>query len=311
MNASRRLLAATIAVLAAASFFASAPASAQLGPRGVTSEAPPAATLDSRRFFMPLDLRGRSQPTGIFVETGLVLRDIYHRDGSTLFEGTYQEIGWDLGVSPALLETGIHGEWMPVRVFKLRAEYHALMYYGTLGYMLSWDDADAAYGDEEADAREGEEEFGLGHRFSVQPTFQAKVGPIIIRNTTAFYTHFLGSFDGPYMRERLFDQLQAEHDGMVANTTVLAAEVWDGPGEAMAIVGPMYETVSTLTSGTGRQRVGGVAVVIPADRIGTLHRPRVYIQSGVNLRDQNRDGAFFIQGGFGIDIWFSDSLEND
>lgn len=304
---------ATVLSAAVASVTAVAPAFADDGDDQGAPGQPAAseAVLDSRRLFMPIDLRARTEPTGIFIETSLTLRDTYRRDGSSLFEGVYREIGLDLGVSPALLETGVHGEWMPVRVFRVRAEYHALLYYGTLGYMLSWPDDDVAYGDEEADAREGEEEFGIGHRFSFQPTFQAKVGPIIVRNTTVFYTHFLGGFDGPYMRERVFDQLQAEHDGIVTNTTILAAEVWDGPGEAMAIVGPMYETVSTLESGTGRQRVGGVAVVIPKDTLGSVHRPRVYIQSGVNLNDRNRDGAFFVQGGFGVDIWFANNIEDN
>jgi hypothetical protein len=107
--------------------------------------------------------------------------------------------------------------------------------------MLSFPEAGAAYGDEEADALAGSEEAGIGLRLSLQPTLQIKVGPVIARHTTALYWHTLGGYRGPLVRERLFDQLQrTEGDGMMVHTSLLAYQLWDGAGDAMALAGGFH-----------------------------------------------------------------------
>ena len=191
-----------------------------------------------------------------------------------------------------------------IKVFSLRAEYRVLTSFGTLGYMLSFPTADSPYGEEEEELLEGQEETGIGHRVSIMPTVQLAAGPIIVRNLTEWHMSWFGSYDGPYVRERLYDQLQAsDGDWLLVNTSVLAYTLWDPEGDGLAIIGPYYEHVVTGDSGTGRQRVGGVAAWIDGQTRGEIRRLRVYLQSGVNLDDRNRDGAFFVQGGAGFDFW--------
>ncbi len=263
----------------------------------------PKPDLDTH-FFMPIDLRFRTQPVGIALETSAIYRDTYRRDGSKLFDGVYWETGADLVVSPAFAEVGAHVEWLPIKIFKLRAEYHLIPYFGAVGYMLSYPSADADYGDAVEDAREGEEEAGLGHRFSLQPTVQFKFGPVVVRNSTNLYYYLLDGFDGPYQHERLYDRLIAQHDGIVANTSFILFQAWEGTDPAQLLVGPYFEYATTFADGNSRMRVGGTLVYIPHPAWGRIHKPRLVLQAGANLQDTNRPGAFYIQGGIGIDLWF-------
>jgi len=265
----------------------------------------PTAEVIDPRWILTNDLRFRIEPLGVVIDSSLKRRNVYRRDGSLLFDGVYWEAGANLAITPALAEVGPHFEWMPMRIFILRAEYRLLTSFGLLGYTMSFPEASSPYGDDEVDAREGEEEAGIGHRLMISPTLQLAVGPLIIRNVTEFIYHRFDGFDGPYVRERLYDQLNAsDGDAMVVNTSVLAFRGWDGPGDAMWIIGPFFEYVTTFNAGTQRQRVGGVTVFIPDDAWGNFHRPRVYLQAGSNLQDRNREGSFFIQGGVGFDLWF-------
>jgi len=203
-----------------------------------------AAETEPPRFakhFMLLDLKARSAPVGLMAEGSLIARTTRSAPDSLLLDQTYREVGIDFVVSPAIAEAGLHAEWMPLRIFRLRAEAHALSSFGTLGYMLSFPEAGAAYGDEEADALAGSEEAGIGLRLSLQPTLQIKVRPVIARHTTALYWHTLGGYRGPLVRERLFDQLQrTEGDGMMVHTSLLAYQLWDGAGDAMALAGGFH-----------------------------------------------------------------------
>ena len=266
--------------------------------------APARAQAEDPTLFWSSDLKARIEPLGLIWENQLRWRDVYRRDGSLLFDGVYREVGIDLALSPAIAELGAHVEWLPIKVFSLRAEYRVLTSFGTLGYMLSFPTADSPYGEEEEELLEGQEETGIGHRVSIMPTVQLAAGPIIVRNLTEWHMSWFGSYDGPYVRERLYDQLQAsDGDWLLVNTSVLAYALWDPEGDGLAIIGPYYEHVVTGDSGTGRQRVGGVAAWIDGQTRGEIRRLRVYLQSGVNLDDRNRDGAFFVQGGAGFDFW--------
>lgn len=261
------------------------------------------------RYVLTTDIKSRIEPVGLFLDNTFRSRKIYGREGSILTEGAYWQWGVDMGSSPALVEPGVHFEIMPIRLLIVRFEYRTIMYFGAFGYGLSFPSADSPFGDDEVDPRieAGEHEFGMGHRFGVLPTFQLALGPLIIRNVGEYYYHYLNGFEGPYLRERLHDQLQrTDGDFMMLNATTLAYALWDPPGEGLWILGPYYEYTRGFDAGTTRHRVGGVTAFIAADNWGNARRPRIYAQSGVNLADRNREGAFFIQGGFGFDIWIGD-----
>ena len=146
------------AIRSAALFFSLLPLSTLVAGAGTAQAAEPAPTF--ARHFATFDLRGRSQPTGLVVDSSLILRKTHSAPGSLLLDQTYREIGIDASVSPALAEAGLHAEWLPLRILKLRAEAHALSSFGLLGYTLSFPSPASAFGDREVEAREGEEEAG-------------------------------------------------------------------------------------------------------------------------------------------------------
>jgi hypothetical protein len=74
----------------------------------------------------------------------------------------------------------------------------------------------------------------------------------------------------------------------------------------MALAGGFHEYVESFESGTSRQRVGAVSVVIPAQTVAGFQRPRLYLQGGTNIADRNREGDLFVQGGVYVDLWFAD-----
>ena len=269
---------------------------------GETEEAPHFA-----KHFALLDLKASHGPLGLMLDTSLNARSTRSAPGSLLLDQTYREVGIDFAISPALAEAGLHAEWMPLRIFRLRAEAHALSSFGVLGYTLSFPTADAAYSDKVADDRVEESEAGVGMRLSLQPTLQIKLGPVIARHTTSVFWHALGGFKGPFVHERLYDQLQrTDGDGMLVHKSLLAYQLWDGPGDAMALLGGFQEYVESFESGTTRQRVGALAVVVPSETLAGFHHPRLYVQGGTNLTDRNREGEVFVEGGLGVDLWFAE-----
>lgn len=276
-------------------------------PRPVAGErrAIPVASQQVAKWVHTMDLRIRTQPTGLIFDQTLRNRSVYGREGSLLLEGAYWEYGFNAALSPALAEAGMHVEIQPIRLFILRLEYRALASFGLLGYTLSFEE-DGAYGDDQVEAREGDEQTGLAHRFSVMPTIQLALGPIIVRNQTELHYHRYDGYEGPYIRERLHDTLQATDGGdfLFWNSTTLAYEIWRGTGDERWILGPFFEVARGIEADTLRQRVGGVTAYIPTNRWGNIRRPRVYAQAGVNLADRNREGEVFVQGGFGFDLWY-------
>ena len=249
-----------------------------------------------------LDLKFRTEPIGIVVDTSFFRRSILGSQGDVFTDGGYNQYGLDLEVSPALAEFGFHFESMPVRLVIIRFEYRVMTTFGMLGYTLSWPDRDEAFGDDEADAREGEEEFGIGHRIAFMPTLQYAIGRLVIRNMSEFYYHNWQTFDGPFVRERLYDQLNAKQDVMAVNTSVLAWRIIETTGVKTMLAGVFFEHAEAIEARTRRDRVGALFVYVPWDQVGRVERPRFYLQGGYNLRDTNREGAIFVQGGFGIDL---------
>ncbi len=251
------------------------------------------------------DLQFRIEPVGLILSNSIVHREHHEADGSTLYRGTYQQQGVDLNISPAFVEIGPRVEYRPINLFVYSVGYHALYFFGHLGYPLSFPTSDSDFGDDVAEEleEEGAEESGLAHRLMVQQTSQIQFGRIVVRDQITAYAHIFPNFEGPFIRERIYDTLQANYDAMISNGAFVLFEGWDGPGEARFLVGPYHEVVYAARAHLSRHRLGGVVVYIPADRWGgRTYRPRTYLQSGVNLIDANRQGRFNLQGGFGFDL---------
>lgn len=253
------------------------------------------------------DLQIRTNPLGIMTANRFVWREYHEADGSDLYRGTYQQASLDLNISPAFAEIGPSVEFRPINLFVYRVGYQALIYFGELGYALSFPSSDADFGEDVADALEdaNAEQSGVAHRLFLEQTTQAQVGDIVIQNKVSAFVHFFPdhTFDGPFVRERMYDTLQADIDGLIVNQLAVLYQPWSRGENARVLVGPYHEIAYAARAQITRHRVGGILAAIPADVWGqNIHTPRFYVQAGVNVVDPNRDDQFFIQGGFGADL---------
>lgn len=258
-----------------------------------------------QRLIWKSDLQWRTSPVGLLSANQFVWRQHHEADGSTLYQGTYQQASFDLNISPAFAEFGPALEFRPMNLFVYRIGYQALYYWGTLGYPLSFDSQDADYSEAVVDAleEEGAEEVGLAHRLYAAQTIQVQLGNIVVRNQAQGFLHFFPDFEGPYIRERMYDMLQADFDGLAVNTLAVLYQPWSRGDSARVLIGPYHEVAYGARSRTKRHRLGLLFLAIPRDVYARrLHVPRVYVQVGNNLVDPNRQNHWFAQGGFGFDF---------
>ncbi len=304
------LLCAALFALAA---LTAVPADAQ-GLTGLDDEGSDDAALPppEERFLWLFDMQARSQPIGLIFSNRFVQRATYEGDGGPLYKGTYQQIGLDANLSPAFLEIGPSVEFRPINLFVYGFGYHLIGFWGTLDYPLSFPTRDSPYGDNVIDARDADdnpdndEQTGVAHRLFASQTSQLAVGRIAIRNQTQAFLYFWPGFEGPYLRERLYDALVTDRDLLISNTAAVLYEAWSGNGDAAFLVGPFHEYVYAMDAGSTRHRLGAVGVLYPTESMGRIQRWRVYLQVGANLEDPNREGAIFGQGGFGFDLHFGE-----
>lgn len=305
------LLATSLLVL---SPWASTEQAAAQGLSGLEEGGATGSTLPApeERFMWTFDLQARSQPIGLILSNRFFHRATYEGDGGPLYSGTYQQIGLDVNVSPAFLEIGPAVEFRPINLFVYGFGYHALAFWGTLDYPLSFATRDSPYGDNVVDARDADddptndEETGIAHRVFFSQTTQLQVGRIAIRNQLQTFLYFIPAFEGPYIRERLYDQLVADRDFLLSNSAAVLYEAWTGREDAKLLVGAFHEYVFAREARSTRHRLGGVGVWYPTASKGRIQRWRVYLQVGANIEDPNREGAVFGQGGFGFDLHFGE-----
>lgn len=298
------------ALLACASLLAT-PALAQ-GLTGLDDDGSDGAALPppEERWMWTFDMQARSQPIGLIFSNRFVHRATYEGDGGPLYKGTYQQVGIDANLSPAFLEIGPSVEFRPINLFVYGFGYHLIGFWGTLDYPLSFPSRDSPYGDNVVDARDADdnpdndEETGVAHRIFASQTSQIQLGRLVVRNQTQAFLYFWPGFDGPFVRERLYDQLVSDGDLLVSNTAAVLYQAWDGREDAQFLVGPFHEYVYALDARSTRHRLGAVGVWYPTASEGRIQRWRVYLQVGANLEDPNREGAVFGQGGFGFDLHF-------
>ncbi|MEK6698772.1 MAG: hypothetical protein AABZ10_06995 [Nitrospirota bacterium] len=246
------------------------------------------------------DLASQVNPEGLQLFVGGYRRWISGMDQELGTPSSYLQTGMGLGASPAYTKAAIHGEWMPAVFAKVRLEYDFYRFFGDFGALLSFTSADSPFGRREVKAKEGQEESAWGRRVLLQPTLYAKAGPVIISNQTDLaYYRFSGN--GPYFLDWEYDTLLKDGDSVIANRTQFLLKPWKRGQEAMLLVGPYYEVTRAHDADLTRQRLGGVLYWVPADKLGSVDRPRIYSQLGVNLQDRNRDNEMFFTIGVGFD----------
>ena len=248
---------------------------------------------------LEIDLISLVNPLGISLSAKGFNRQVYHHDKSLLWDGLYYQAGLQTNVNPAFSRAGMHLEWLPIAVLKLRLQYDRFYFSGSNGSLLTFASANDLFGDDELLAREGDEVSGYGDRTLFQFELRAKLNRVIIRNVTDLaYYRFPGA--GPYYLEREYEILMATRDDIVSNQLFLLYESKND--NSNYFIGPYHDYVHVRKSGLTRERFGVTGYQEFSDAIGKLKKPRWFIQSGIYLNERNREDEFYLILGIGGDF---------
>ena len=169
-----------------------------------------------------------------------------------------------------------------------------------LGHGLSFPSADAPFGEDELERREGEEESALGHRLLLQASLEGKLGPVVGFSAPEIGLWYIHGEES-YWLEPLYDNLiqRGSLDATARVTSAILLEVWSaGDGDGALRIGALHEVVHTLAASLTRHRLGGLLTYTPRRAFARLHRPTVTFSAGSNLEDPNRQGEPWLLAGF-------------
>ncbi len=253
------------------------------------------------RWIQSADLDGTFNPKGIDLFYGIAYQDPYRYDSRRSEVSSSWEAGTVLGLTPSDVQPALYFEWMPAPFVTGRLEYDGYYYFGANGGSLSFSSAEDHFGDPELRARQGTEVSGVGSRLLFQPTFQARIGDIVIRNQTDIARYrFPGP--GPYYLSQEYDTLLLNNGTLFANRTQLLKEMPLSDGKLLA--GPYYEYVRGA-EGTRVRRQIGILLYLEQSKPNRADSEKHYVaQVGYDLTDQNREGQVFFLIGLGFSSGF-------
>jgi hypothetical protein len=213
-----------------------------------------------------------------------------HRDASA---------GLTLGVTPASAQLGLEASVVPIAFLELSAGYQVCGFFGTFGSLWRAPSRHAPFGD--GDIRDGDGRPGMEHRLRFTPSLRARFGRLVLRNESELTLIALSRGRGWY-RTPAEDTLVASRDLILSDQLAALVEAWRGTGRAGILVGPAAEITWAARADLTRVRVGGIAVLTLANRLGGLSRPRLFAWAGAATRDRNRAGEPFAVFGLSGDV---------
>jgi len=248
-----------------------------------------------------VDAIARLEPAGVMLSTGLFVRRTFAVDEESKTERSYLQGGLGLALTPASFEPRAHVEYRPFTSFALRMEGGPVRYFGENYGLLSFDSADADFGDDALSERRGDERaaWGLRGAFSLLP--RAKLGPVLCQTRLAI-TGYRFDDTGPYVYEPEHDLLLATSDVVLSSRTDFLFTAYEGAGAETLLAGPMMESLRAWETELSRTRLGGSVFFVPADSFASFRRPRLFASAGVNVSDPNRKGEPFANLGVGADM---------
>ena len=248
---------------------------------------------------LELDMVSQVNPLGLALTANGYYRQIYNHDKSPLWDGLYYQVGAQAHVNPAFSRAGIHFEWLPVAVLKLRLQYDRYSFSGGNGSLLAFASADALFGDNVLEFREGDELSGYGDRSLFRFELRVKHNRLIFRNVTDLaYYRFLGG--GPYYLEREHEILMATRDHIVSNQLFLLFET--KTKNSRYYIGPYHDYLDVSKSGLSRERLGVTGYQEFNKTLGGMKNLRWFVQAGTYQSERNREDEMYLIVGMGGDF---------
>ncbi len=249
------------------------------------------------------ELGGRLNPQGLYVSGALNYRNVYGYDSRDDMVTSYWQTGVGLAVSPSMSRASARFEWMPWLFLPLKLEYDYDRYFGRSWGLLSFPSARSSISDDAIKQKSdrNEEVATDGLRILFQPTLQAKIGPVYLRNQTDLAYYFF-SGKGPYFLDLEYYTLLKDRDLLVSNETSMLFEIWKGSRNRILLAGPYYEVTRARDAEITQQKVGIAFSFTPWDTIGMLDKPYLQIKLGYYLEDPDRQQQVYLLIGMGFDI---------
>lgn len=224
---------------------------------------------------------------GVANDFGLNYRYYFSDSDSILFKNNNVGFGIFDSLSPATNSVGVFAEVEPIAIFKLRAQYEYVQYFGAFTAMLVFPDKNSDYSDSELDYLQDEDKavWATGEMFTVMPTFQIMLGRFVALDMMKFRWYDINK-DG-YFYEPMEDTLAGMNDYFFTNEAVMGVALWKKDEKNMLLLGTRHLYFSLEESGKQRQELDGVLVWM-RDKLFFMENPTIMTAIGGYLDDQYR-----------------------
>jgi len=228
------------------------------------------------------------------VVPGITLRKAIKAE-SPLTNNTYMSFGVDFPANPTLVAIRPNMEFSPLAILRITMAYWGIFQTGvdmSGGHSLSVADRDSDTTKATWEARAGEGQARIQHRFTFNVRLQAAVANLLAvvveTEADAWYVEKKAG-DGKFMFHSLYDNLirLGRVDGGIMNRSLLLFYAWRSQAKASLLVGVVNEYVKMFASQRERDRLGLAVVFNAGEEIDEIERMQVTLMGGVNMLDTN------------------------
>jgi len=249
----------------------------------------------------------RWNPLGLESQNRFLLQKRLFDGASLLTRDNFVNGGLALKASPAALKLGPTVELQPLAVLNVRATYEFVQFMGTMGYLQSYADPRADFSDDARDLTDERAYSTSGHHYVVEPTLQAKFGPVVVRAKASieYWDMNLREGSGATFYEPLLDSLIPGRGWVFTNDSdlLLLATPRLTVGARFSAVWPRYTDAmgaGATTVDNSHMRVGPLlAYALSSREFTAFSKPTVVLQMAWYLKHPNRMGAMpYVIAGF-------------
>jgi hypothetical protein len=240
----------------------------------------------SSRLYLSSLTIARYNPLGIETQNRLMYSMRLFDSSSLLFRDTFFAIGPSLKLNPAYLKVGPLIDFQPITILNIRIAYEFIQYFGSFGYLQSYNVSNAPYSDDTRDETKQSAYSTNGHHYYIEPTLQMKVGDFAARTKFAFEYWVMNLHQG----DRFF------YDATLDTLVPIKKLVWTNDTDFLYMNGPLTMGIrySAVIPGTDEyhMRVGPiVAWSFNTNDYTSFNKPTILMILGWYVRHPNRQGG--------------------
>lgn len=238
-------------------------------------------------------------PLQVLVAPGLEIQHVYHHDRSPLWDNLHVKAGLRVLGTPISPGAQLDLEWMPLSPVVLRASYTLLFFTGMslgLGPGLGFASADDPFDAGTLESRKGEEEAEIVQRAVLSLTLRARLWRMRATSEVALAGWYVPGSRGAFWYDLFHDSMVArgQVDGTLTSRSMLLLQAWQGQGAAQLLAGAINEYNLALRADIERDRVGGIVIYTPSDRLLGTDRPTIVLSAGATVLHRHRTNELWV-----------------